>query len=49
MPKRGTNIYKRKDGRWEGRVLKKTAGNGKRSYISVYGKTYHEAKEKWII
>lgn len=41
MPRRGENIYKRKDGRWEGRVL---CPGGKYQY--VYSKTYKEVKEK---
>lgn len=41
MPRRGENIYKRKDGRWEGRVLKSP---GKYQY--VYAKTYKEVREK---
>jgi integrase len=41
MPRRGENIYKRKDGRWEGRV-KKSDG----SYRYVYAKTYKEVKNK---
>lgn len=46
MPKRGENIYKRKDGRWEGRI-KQTAvlADGKK-YRSVYGKTYGEVRKK---
>lgn len=44
MPRRGENIYKRKDGRWEGRILKP---DGKYQY--VYAKTYKEVKEKKII
>ena len=27
MPKRGTNIYKRKDGRWEARYIKEILPN----------------------
>ena len=46
MPRRGTNVYKRKDGRWEGRVRKAGGIKGKRKYISVYGKSYQEAREK---
>lgn len=50
MPKRGVNIYKRKDGRWEGRIKKEETGcfmgGGSRKYISVYGKTYTEVKNK---
>ncbi len=41
MPKKGENIRKRKDGRWEGRY---TGKDGKTH--SVYGKTYKETKEK---
>lgn len=46
MPKRGENIRKRKDGRWEGRYKRQTMLNGKTQYGSVYGKTYKEVKEK---
>lgn len=45
-PKKGTNIYKRKDGRWEARYLKSLSKEGKRIYGSVYGKTFDEAKLK---
>lgn len=41
MSKRGENIYKRKDGRWEGRYLKDS-----KKYGYVYGRTYKEVKEK---
>ncbi len=45
MPKRGENIYKRKDNRWEGRfaVLQP---DGSSKYISVYAKSYAEVKAK---
>ena len=33
MPKRGENIYKRKDGRWEGRYKEKSGRNCKRSMV----------------
>lgn len=46
MPRRGMNIYKRKDGRWEGRIKKEDAEKGRRSYRSVYGKTYAEVKDQ---
>ena len=46
MPKRGDNIRKRKDGRWEGRYKKSRSSDGRIVYGSVYGKTYKEAKEK---
>lgn len=45
MPRRGEHIYKRKDGRWEGRYLK-THKNKKAIYGYVYAKTYKEAKQK---
>ena len=46
MPKRGENIHKRKDGRWEGRYKKGVDSTGKTKYGSVYGKTYKEVKAK---
>lgn len=45
MPKRGENIYKRKDGRWEGRI-RKHFEDGTKRYQSVYGRSYREVKEK---
>lgn len=45
MPRRGENIYKRKDGRWEGRYAKSRHG-GKIKYGYVYAKTYKEVKNK---
>lgn len=42
----GQNIYKRKDGRWEGRYFNGYDSNGKIKYISVYAKSYGEVKEK---
>ena len=45
MSRKGENIYKRKDGRWEGRYLKRTP-EGKSRYGYVYAKTYRETKEK---
>ena len=46
MPKRGENIYKRKDGRWEGRIkgMDFSVNGGK--YKSIYGKTYKEVRKK---
>ena len=46
MSRKGENIYKRKDGRWEGRYKKGTSANGRTLYGSCYGKTYREVKEK---
>ncbi len=46
MSKKGENIYKRKDGRWEGRYIKFYDGLGKAKYGYIYGKTYGETKSK---
>lgn len=48
MSKRGENIYRRKDGRWEGRI-RKYSDTGKKTYQSVYGKSYREVKEKMYL
>lgn len=48
MSKKGENIYKRKDGRWEGRYIRSHSDNGKAMYGYVYGKTYREAKCKLL-
>ncbi|MDO5396660.1 MAG: tyrosine-type recombinase/integrase [bacterium] len=44
MPRRGENIYKRKDGRWEGRYIESYSLNGKAKYRSVYANTYNEVR-----
>ena len=46
MSKKGENIYKRKDGRWEGRYIKFYDGEGKAKYGYLYGKTYSEVKTR---
>lgn len=46
MPRRGENIYKRKDGRWEGRFIKGYNESGKALYKSVYAGSYADVKEK---
>ncbi len=48
MPKKGVNIHKRKDGRWEGRYKVGVYPNGATKYKSVYGNSYTEAKEKLL-
>lgn len=45
MPRHGENIYKRNDGRWEGRYRYK-GEEGTTKYKSIYGKTYSEVKER---
>lgn len=46
MPRKGQNIYKRKDGRWEGRYIRDRDPNGKPIRGYVYAKTYRDVKEK---
>ena len=46
MSRRGENIHKRKDGRWEGRFIYDRELSGKAIYKSVYGKTYREVRNK---
>lgn len=46
MPRRGENIRKRKDGRWEGRYFVFESGSGRNVSRSVYAKTYGDVKEK---
>lgn len=46
MARKGENIYKRKDGRWEGRYIKAYSDLQKPVQGYVYGKTYAEAKQK---
>lgn len=46
MARTGENIYKRKDGRWEGRFISARKPDGKAKYTSVYARTYTEAKIK---
>lgn len=41
MARRGENVYKRKDGRWEGRIL---IDKGKYQYL--YGQSYKNVKDK---
>ena len=45
MSRRGENIFKRKDGRWEARVPEYKI-NGDKVYRSIYGKSYTEVKLK---
>ncbi len=45
MSRKGENIYKRKDGRWEGRYLKRTP-DGKSRYGYVYARSYRDVKTK---
>ncbi|MCH5342479.1 MAG: site-specific integrase [Acetatifactor sp.] len=46
MARRGENIRKRKDGRWEARYKKGRNADGSIQYGYVYGRRYAEAKQK---
>ena len=48
MARKGENIYKRKDGRWEARYEKGRNSKGQIIYGSLYGKSYREVREKKI-
>ena len=48
MSKRGENIYKRKDGRWEGRYIKGRKLDGKIQYGYVYASNYISLKDKLL-
>ena len=48
MPRKGENIYKRKDSRWEGRYVRGYDISGKAQLGYVYARTYSEAKEKLL-
>ncbi|MCI8371759.1 MAG: site-specific integrase [Lachnospiraceae bacterium] len=45
MSRKGENIHKRKDGRWEARV-RIISNSEKKKYKSIYGKSYSEVKSK---
>ena len=44
MSRKGENIFKRKDGRWEGRYISGRKPDGRAKYTSIYGKSYREVK-----
>lgn len=46
MSRKGENIYKRKDGRWEGRYMKARNEHGKIIYGYIYGKRYAHVKKR---
>ncbi len=46
MPRHGENIFKRKDGRWEGRYISSYSETGRALYKSIYGRTYTDTKSK---
>lgn len=48
MARTGENIYKRKDGRWEGRYIAYYDNSGKAKYKYLYAQTYSEVKAKLL-
>ena len=48
MPRKGENIYKRKDGRWEARYHKSRNADGRIRYGYVYARSYTEVKNKLV-
>ncbi|MBS7577584.1 MULTISPECIES: site-specific integrase [unclassified Enterococcus] len=48
MSRRGENIYKRKDGRWEGRYIKGRHNDGKARYGYVYAYSYKAVRNKLL-
>ncbi len=48
MAKKGENIHKRKDGRWEGRYIKGRSDSGKPVWGYLYGHAYSEVKAELI-
>ena len=49
MSRRGENIHKRKDKRWEGQYIREYGLiTGKALYGSLYGKTYMDVKPKTV-
>jgi Site-specific recombinase XerD len=45
MSRKGENIYKRKDGRWEARYIKSRGADGHAVYGYIYRRSYQEAKK----
>lgn len=48
MSRKGENIYKRKDGRWEGRYIRCYDENSRAKYGYVYAATYSEVKQRLL-
>ena len=48
MARRGENIHKRKDGRWEGRYIKARTPDRRICWGYIYGTTYAEVKQRLI-
>ena len=49
MARKGENIYKRKDGRWEARYIPSHDEQGHAKYRSVYARSYTEARKNALL
>lgn len=49
MARRGENIYKRKDGRYEGRFIKGRKADGRPSFGYVYGRRYQDVRSRLLV
>ena len=49
MCKRGENIYRRKDGRYEGRYVVERRGQGPTRFGYVYGRQYADVRQKLLL
>ena len=49
MARRGENIYKRKDGRYEGRYVIGKTSTGKTRFGYIYGRRYADVREKLLV
>lgn len=48
MPRKGENIYKRKDGRWEGRYIKSRTPAGKAIMVMFMQKHIEKSKQNLL-
>lgn len=48
MSKKGENIYKRKDNRWEARYIRGYRQDGTPRYGYCYAKTYRDVRQKVV-
>lgn len=48
MPRHGENIYKRRDGRYEGRYVVGKTATGKTRFGYIYGCQYTEVRNKLL-
>ena len=48
MPRKGENISKRKDNRWEGRYIAGRRTDGRAKYRSIYGSSYGEVRARLL-